>query len=54
MEPGNKVEVPYRRERRKKSPGVSASIGGENRNGDQIHRDGRIKSPGVSPAKQLQ
>ena len=28
MEPGNKVEVPHRRDRRKKSPGVSASIGG--------------------------
>ena len=33
----------------KKSPGVSASIGGENA-GDQIRRDRRIKSPGVSPA----
>ena len=31
MEPGNKVEVPHRHDRRKKSPGVSASIGGENR-----------------------
>ena len=29
MEPGNKIEVPHRRDRRKKSPGVS--IGGENR-----------------------
>ena len=27
----NNVEVPHRRDRRKKSPGVSASIGGENR-----------------------
>ena len=27
----NNVEVPNRRDRRKKSPGVSASIGGENR-----------------------
>ena len=41
----NNVEVPHRRDRRKKSPGVSASIGG-----DQIRRDRRIKSPGVSPA----
>ena len=31
MEPGNKVEVPHRRDGRKKSPGVSASIGGQNR-----------------------
>ena len=31
MEPGNKVEVPQRRDRRKKLPGVSALIGGENR-----------------------
>ena len=31
MELGNKLEVPHRRDRRKKSPGVSASIGGENR-----------------------
>ena len=55
MEPGNKVEVPYRRDRRKKSPGVSASMGGENRlqsvfAGDQIRRGRRMKSPGVSPA----
>ena len=54
MEPGNKVDVPHRRDRqKKKSTGVSASIGGENRlrfSGDQIHRDRRIKSPGVSPA----
>ena len=48
MEPGDKVEVPHRRDRRKKSPGVSASIGGEKR--DQIRRDRRIKSPGVSTA----
>ena len=45
MEPGNKIEVPHRRDRRKKSPGVSASI-----SGDQIRRDWWIKSPGVSPA----
>ena len=31
MEPGNKVEVSHHRDRRKKSPGVSASIDGENR-----------------------
>ena len=31
MEPGNKVEGPHRRDRPKKSPGLSASIGGENR-----------------------
>ena len=31
MEPGNKFEVPDRRDRRKKSQTVSASIGGENR-----------------------
>ena len=30
MEPGNKLEVPHRRDRRKKSPSVSASIGDEN------------------------
>ena len=41
----NNVEVPHRRDRWKKSPRVSASIGG-----DQIRRDRRIKSPGVSPA----
>ena len=29
MEPGNKLEAPHRRDRRKKSPGLSASIGGE-------------------------
>ena len=54
MEPGNKLEVPHRCDRRKKSPSVSASIDGENRiatfAGDQIRRDRRIKSPGVSPA----
>ena len=38
-------KLPHRRDRRKKSPGVSASIGG-----DQIRRDRRIKSPGVSLA----
>ena len=38
-------KLPHRRDRRKKSPSVSASIGG-----DQIRRDRRIKSPGVSPA----
>ena len=36
-------KLPHHRDRRKKSPGVSASIGG-----DQIRRDRRIKSPGVS------
>ena len=54
MEPGNKVEVPHRRDRRKKSPGVYASIGGEKTlaifASDQIRRDRHIKSPGVSPA----
>ena len=30
MELGKKVEVPHSRDRRKKMPGVSASIGGEN------------------------
>ena len=40
-------ELPHRRDRRKKSPGVAASIGGA---GDEIRRDRRIKSPGVSPA----
>ena len=45
MEPGKKDEVPYRRDQRKKSPGVSASIGG-----DQIRRDRRIKSLRVSLA----
>ena len=54
MEPGNKVEVPHRRDQRKKLPVVSSSIGGENRfaifAGDQIRRDRRIKSSGVSPA----
>ena len=39
-------KLPHRCDRRKKSPGVSASIGG-----DQIHRDRRIKSPGVSLAE---
>ena len=34
----NNVEVPHRRDRRKKSPGVFASIAG-----DQIRRDGRSK-----------
>ena len=44
-------KLPHRRDRRKKSPSVSALIGGENRfTGDQIRRDRRIKSPGVSPA----
>ena len=38
-------KLPHRRDRRKKSPGVSASIGG-----DQIRRDRRIKSPDVSLA----
>ena len=42
-------KLPHRRDRRKKSPSVSALIGGENRfAGDQIRRDRRIKSPGVS------
>ena len=45
MNPGNKVGVPHGRDRRKQSPDVSASIGG-----DQILCDRRIKSPGVSPA----
>ena len=46
MEPGNKLEVPHRQDRRKKMPSVSASISGENRKaGDQIRRDQRIKSP---------
>ena len=46
IEPGNRVEVSHPRDRRKKkSPGVSSSIGG-----DQILRHRRIKSPGVSPA----
>ena len=31
METGNKLEVPHRRDRRRKSPSVSASIGGEKR-----------------------
>ena len=44
----NNVEVPHRRDRRKKSPGVSASIAIFA--GDQIRRERRIKSPGVSPA----
>ena len=48
MESGNKVKVPHRRDRREKSPSVSAPIGGENcKAGDQIRRDRRIKSPGV-------
>ena len=53
MEPGNEVEAPHGRYRRKKSPGVSASSGRKALAifaGDQIRRDGRIKSPGVSPA----
>ena len=29
MELGNKLELPHRRDRRKKSPSVSASIGGD-------------------------
>ena len=41
----NNVEVPHRHDRWKKSPGVSASIGG-----DQIRRHRRILSPVVSPA----
>ena len=45
MDPGNKVEVAHGRDRRKQSPDVSASIGG-----DQFRRDRRIKSPGVSLA----
>ena len=39
-------EVPHCRDRRKKSPSVSAAIFA----GDQIRCDRRIKSPGVSPA----
>ena len=31
MEPGNKLEVPHCRDQRKKSPGVSTGISGENR-----------------------
>ena len=47
MEPGNKLEVPHRLDRRKKSPIVSASIVGENISqailaGDQICRNQRI------------
>ena len=45
LDPRKKVEVPHPRDWRKKSPGLSASIGGENR--DQIRRDRRIKSPGM-------
>ena len=48
MEPGNKVEVPHRRDRRKKSPGVSAKIAG-----DIIRRDRLIKWPGVLPALRI-
>ena len=54
MEPGNKVEVPHRRDQRKKLPVVymSSSIGGENRfaifAGDQIRRDRRIKSSALT------
>ena len=46
----NNVEVPHRRDRSKKSPGVSASIRVAIFAGHQIRRDRRIKSPGVSPA----
>ena len=42
-------KLPHRRDRRQKSPGVSASIAAIFA-GDQIRRDRRIKSPGVSPA----
>ena len=46
----------------KKSPGLSASIGGKNRlrlslatfAGDRIRRDRRIKSPGVSLALEIE
>ena len=52
MEPGNKVQVPHHHDWRKKSPAVSASIGKSLAifAGDQIRRDRRIKSLGVSPA----
>ena len=54
MELGNKVEAPHRRDRRKKIARCvrinrwrkSLAIFA----GDQILRDRRIKSPGVSPA----
>ena len=57
MEPGNKVEVPHRRDRRKKVARCvrinrwrkSLAIFA----GDQIRRDRPIKSPGVSPALDL-
>ena len=49
MEPGNKLEMPHRRDRRKNRqvcPHQSvAKIAC-----DQIRRDRRIKSPSVSPA----
>ena len=49
----NNVEVPHRRDRRKKLPG--ADRGDRHQSlakiaGDQIRRDRRIKSPGVSLA----
>ena len=40
-------KLPHRSDRRKKSPGVSASTTSDC---DQIRCDRRIKSPGVSPA----
>ena len=47
-------KLPHRRDRRKKSPGVSASYRWRKLQaifaGDQIRRDRRIKSPGVSLA----
>ena len=46
MEPGNKVEAPHRRDRRKTSPGVSASINRRRKSlaifaGDQIRHQNR-------------
>ena len=50
MEPENKLEVPHRRDRRKK---IAKCVRINQRRifaGDQIRRDQRIKSPGGSPA----